>query len=256
MRRQIAAIAAGAAVLSSSLFAAGLQTRTADDTLTQALFNRTKVTVGSPEHSVFGSGVWLGQGHVLTANHMFREYKKGDPITVAINGRRIPATLRAQGDLNEADLALLDVDRASASLISWQGPMVCSKPESVAAALQVISFDQGFNTFAAPEHAWSSKDQVWSERTTATFSPGVSGSPVFDVSTGCLAGIISHDEVEGALVGDDQGGQAKCIQATRQGTAPPAGVTCMVSAYTQFSALDRLRVFLNDAGVSLKPTGR
>lgn len=243
--------AAAAALLSLNLAAAEAAPVNADEVLAAASFHRVKVLVGTPEHGVFGSGVWLGNGKVLTANHLFFGYKKGDPIHVVIDRQTVAASVRAQGDLQSADLALLDLIPSSTPVTSWQGPAICTSPVPVGAPLQVISYDHDFNTYASPEAAVFHQRASWSEATTATFSPGVSGSPVFDPSTGCLAGIISRRQVSKTLVGDQLDEQEKCVQATRRDEPFALTVTCSVSAPTYFSSLEGLRAFLTAAGLSL-----
>lgn len=253
MRSLAIAASAGLVLIATGVTAAPARTAGAQEALAEASFNQLKVTVVSKGQTVFGSGVWLGRGYVLTANHLFRRYQKGDTIQVALQGKLLTATLRSQGDLSDADLALLEVRAADSRAITWAGPSICTRPEAVGAKLQVNSYDQGFTTYASPEGAIAYKDQMWSENTVATFSPGVSGSPVFDSASGCLAGIISRYQVTIAMSGPNLAEQGRCAQATRQDMVTSLSVTCAVSAPTRFSSLERLRAFLADAGVSLDP---
>lgn len=225
----------------------GFPTSESEELVFQAMQNQVKVTTTHADTTVFGSGVWLGNGWVLTANHLFTGYRDGDSVQVSIHGKTLAAKVMARGDMDSADLALLHVEGSPP--VAWSGPRICSDPTAVASPLGVVSYDNAIQTFATPEHATYSKGKMWSEATTASMSPGVSGSPVFDESQACLTGIISRVEVHMMLVGDNPEQQKACLDAARGQTHQFFPITCGTSAPTLFSSLERMREFLKSAGI-------
>lgn len=225
----------------------GMPTGESEELVMHALENQVKVSTTHAETSVYGSGVWLGEGWILTANHLFNGYHDGDPIQVSIRGQTLDAKMTARGDLEDSDLALLRV--IGNPQVTWKGPRICSKPTAVSAPLGVVSYDNVIKTFATPERAIYSKGEVWSEATIASMSPGVSGSPVFDESQACMAGIISRVDERFMLFGTNVEQQKECIAAARGQTHKFFPITCGTSAPTVFSSLESLKDFLKQSGV-------
>ena len=56
-----------------------------------------------------GYGIYLGDGLVLTAQHVAGSRFRGDP-TVEIAGRNLPARFVKEGDFERVDLTLLRID--------------------------------------------------------------------------------------------------------------------------------------------------
>ena len=207
-----------------------------------------KIQVKSPGVITVGSGVWLGNGEVLTALHLFVNLKEADEIKVIFSDQDIPARVAFHGDLEDFDLALLqlDADKIPAKLATLARPAVCQDREPVGAKLYVSSYDAVFSTYASPEGAVMSKGKEWSRSTTALLSHGVSGSPVFDKQSSCLAGIVSR-QVFSPHGNSLDPRQVACEKATLEMSAGGPGVTCAVSTQTIFSTADAIASFLEQA---------
>lgn len=232
----------------------------AQNRLTSADLHRVKILILSPNGKTAGGGVWLGNAKVLTANHLFLSYKPTDKILVQIGGSVLEASLVSRGDLDYKDLALLTIDNSAISekIKSLQGPEICDKRESIGASLEVVAFDQSYHTKASPDQAVSYKNETWSRGTTTAFSHGVSGSPVYDEESGCLAGIVSRFDDFINLSGpiDEISDRKKCITATKQLNQGPWGITCGTLMQTLFSTSDDISEFLQQAKTTQSAAGQ
>jgi hypothetical protein len=161
------------------------------------------------------------------------------------------ASLQSRGDLDSKDLALLTINKSSIpdKINSLQGPEICARREPVGAPLEVIAYDQSYYTKASPDQTVSYKNETWSRGTTTAFSHGVSGSPVYDRESGCLAGIISRFDDLMDLSGpvDEISNRKACIMATKQLNQGPWGLTCGTLMQTLFSTSDDIGEFLEQA---------
>lgn len=214
---------------------------------------RLKVVITQPGILTTGGGVWLGNGLVLTAMHLFRGLKAGDSVSIIIHGEKLRAAPVYPGDLPYDDLALLRVPLASLpdDLRSLPGPQICTRNEEPGDSLHVVGYDTSYNTYASPEGQVSYRHHTWSNSTTTLFSHGVSGSPVYDQDNGCLAGIVSKFEsVPSTNAGEH--GYEKCIQAIRLLREGPPDVTCAVTERTVFSPAKRIASFLTQAQAALR----
>jgi hypothetical protein len=136
-------------------------------------------------------GVYLGDGLVITASHV----AVAQP-TVEMAGRTMPAEELKRGD-GDVDLALLSVRQHLPKWLSYPKLNLCTEdfragealsmvlPEGALASKVLSPFD-----LRVPVPARMQKDLI-------SFLPGVdSGTPVFSLNQGCLAGIISHKLTE------------------------------------------------------------
>lgn len=211
-----------------------------------------KVQIRSGEHIYSGGGVWLGNGEVLTAFHLFYEppriLRPSDQVSVVFHGVTIPAKVVFHGDLGANDLAMLKLEREQtpAKLATLDAPSVCADVEPVDTPLYITAYDAVYSTTASPVGAITYKGKTWSKAVISIVSHGVSGSPVYDKRTGCLAGVISR--IEYTL----QGGtadpkQLTCEKATLQMSDTGLGVTCAISPQTIFSTSEAIRKFIEHA---------
>lgn len=143
--------------------------------------------------SIFGNGVYLGNGVVLTAAHVAGLGLWREPL-VGIAGKKLPTTILKDGHFHGVDLELLSIDMSElpASLAlrrmplctspSWPGePVIVAAPESVARSK--VMAPATLARFAPPEF-----------RTAIAYvaDSGNSGSGVFDARKKCLLGIITR----------------------------------------------------------------
>ena len=139
-----------------------------------------------------GSGVYLGDGLVLTAAHVVSINPSERKVSVSLDGWLTDATIEAIGEPS-LDLALLKI--APAELSHQRSALkpvdVCTvgtapnQPVLVAATGKVTIA----NTIGTPIHS-STFNSDWSTLLSARFEQGNSGGGVFDAAKGCLAGII------------------------------------------------------------------
>ncbi len=221
-------------------------------TFQSAAQRQIKVQIHSEESIVSGGGVWLGNGEVLTAFHLFyqppRILKESDKVTVVFRGHSVPARVVFHGDLEDYDLALVKIEREQTppELAALDVPHVCNDVEQIGAPLYITAFDSVYSTSASPDGMLMHKGKTWSMSTTAIFSHGVSGSPVFDRRTSCLAGIVSRMKFSPHGNGADAN-QVACERATLQMSDLGSGVTCAITPQTIFSAADAIKEFIKQA---------
>lgn len=214
---------------------------------------RVKIVINSPGGITTGGGVWLGNGQVLTAMHLFQTSKDSDTIDVFVRGEKLAAVPALGGDLQDNDLALLIVPPASVpeTLRSLPMPQICRRKEQVGEHLYVVAYDRTYSTYASPDGQTTYQGKTWSRATTEIFSHGVSGSAVYDEDRGCLAGIISRSEFEPSLNSGTRMGDA-CVEATRDLLQGPPDITCAFVERTVFSSSDHIASFLADAQLAFK----
>jgi len=152
-----------------------------------------------PRHSWAGFGVYLGDGKILTAEHVIGEPPRSIP-DAEIAGVTLPTTLVRRGRFEDIDLAELSVD-----------PNALPEPIKSLPPLPICAADPIMGTFVevvtpngiAPSHIVSSDvlpPELFSPAVIAEFptliadvySTGNSGSGVFDPGQACLLGIISR----------------------------------------------------------------
>jgi hypothetical protein len=196
-------------------------------------FGAYVVGVGSggaadPATRANGSGVYLGDGRVLTAAHVLGRGPAGRPVTVLVAGLRLPAVIRREGDLDGIDASLITLDPAALPPERRALPplALCPRLPPVGTTVTVATPTRSFAPRLLP----------------ATLLPGPlaarmptlveevdanSGSPVFDPVAFCLLGLISQ-RIEGTVHAPGPDGP----QAERRGLA------------RAFVAADRLAEFL------------
>lgn len=211
-----------------------------------------KVQIRSGERTFSGGGVWLGDGEVLTAFHLFYEpprvLQPSDQVSIVFRGVVIPAKVVFHGDLRDNDLAMLKLehDQVPSKLATLDTPSVCGDVEPVGAPLYITAYDAVYSTTASPVGTMMHKGKTWARAVTSIVSHGVSGSPVFDKGSGCLAGIISRIEYspQGNMADP---AQVACEKATLQMNDAGLGVTCAVSPQTIFSTSEAIEQFIDQA---------
>ena len=152
-----------------------------------------------PRHSWSGFGVYLGDGKILTAQHVVGNFIQSKPY-VEIGGRTLATTLIREGNFAEVDLAELgvDIDALPAEVRSLPPPPICPADAAVGTRVEVVTPTQ-----IAPSHIvspatlppWLFSPAVIAQFPTLigdVYSTGNSGSGVFNTSAACLLGIISR----------------------------------------------------------------
>jgi len=164
-----------------------------DAPLAGALGVEIQKSAGDTVHFARGSGVYLGNGLVLTAAHVLALADPANPnATVSLDGWQTGAKLVATGQ-NGLDLALLKIDPAELSRARREmKPLdICTigtvPDQSVLVAAQgQVSTSK---TVGGPINAPNLKGD-WTSLLAGAYTEGASGGGVLDALKGCLAGII------------------------------------------------------------------
>lgn len=163
-----------------------------DAALVGALGVQIEKPAGDHLHFSQGSGVYLGNGLVLTAAHVIKVDPANPSASVILDGWKTEAKLVAIGQ-GAVDLALLKVDPAELSRQRRDmKPLdVCTLGTApnqpvVVAALGSVSLSR---TVGAPIRSPALSGD-WSDILATGYGHGASGGGLFDAGKGCLAGII------------------------------------------------------------------
>jgi hypothetical protein len=160
-----------------------------------ALGVQVEKPAGDGAHFSIGSGVYLGDGKVLTAAHVVAVDPANKTATVILDGWRVEASIAAI-DRDKRDLALLRIPPATLSLLRQTqrpAPLCLGDPP---AGRQMLVAAQGMVTPAATVATAITSDGKSGQGTnllSTGFHQGNSGGGVFDPEQGCLWGIILRE---------------------------------------------------------------
>jgi len=178
--------------LLAALAAAPALAEPQDAALVGALGVQIEKPAGDHVHFSQGSGVYLGNGLVLTAAHVVKVDPANPVSSVVLDGWKTDAKLVALGQ-GAVDLALLRVDPAELSRQRRDmKPLdICALGTApnqpvVVAAQGAISLSK---TVGAPIRS-TTLNGDWSDILATGYGHGASGGGVFDAAKGCLAGIL------------------------------------------------------------------
>ncbi len=172
-----------------------------DAALVGALGVQIEKPAGDGVHFSQGSGVYLGDGLVLTAAHVITVNPADTSATVVMDGWRNDAKLVATGQPS-LDLALLRVTPESISLQrralkpveACAAGTVPNQPV-VVTSLGTVSLSKTVGT----QIKSNSLNGDWSNILATGYGHGASGGGLFDAQKGCLAGIIIIEATGGAI---------------------------------------------------------
>jgi hypothetical protein len=141
----------------------------------------------------FGTGIYLGNGVVLTAAHVAGLGIWRRPL-VDIAGLRLPTSVIKDGHFHHADLELLGIDQAQLPMsIALRRVPLCKEPATPGQPVIVVAPKGVTRSRVVPPEDLA--NQVSSEfRTAIVFVPksGNSGSGVFAANKKCLLGMITR----------------------------------------------------------------
>jgi S1-C subfamily serine protease len=146
------------------------------------------VAINQSAHSRTGSGIYLGNGFVLTASHVV-----GRASSVTIVGRDLPTRVIKQDSFEQTDLALLAIDEGQLPIpLRPKGISLCKAPPWPGQDVMTV----------VPEEVVHSRvlSPVWLPLAVRKYNTvisdvartGNSGSGVFDAKDKCLLGIMSR----------------------------------------------------------------
>jgi len=176
----------------AALMAAPALAEPQDAALVGALGVQIEKPAGDHVHFSQGSGVYLGNGLVLTAAHVVKVDPANPISSVIMDGWKTDAKLVAIGQ-GAVDLALLKIEPGEVSRQRHDmKPLdICTLGTTpnqpvVVAALGSISLSK---TVGAPIRS-AALNGDWSDILATGYGHGASGGGLFDAAKGCLAGII------------------------------------------------------------------
>lgn len=151
---------------------------------------------GDGVHFSQGSGVYLGEGLVLTAAHVVAVDPGSNRVTVLLDGVRQDATQVFDGRAEGTDLALLSLPAASLSPARRTQPAVavCAENPEPSRPVQVAALGTVSVAFTIPSPLNSegpSDTGRWTNILATGYKAGSSGGGVFDPRQGCLWGILA-----------------------------------------------------------------
>ena len=152
-----------------------------------------------------GYGVYLGDGYVLTAQHVAGSRFRGDP-NVEIAGKTLPSRFVREGDFEKVDLTLLRVDPTAlpASLGLRLMPVCKTAPFAnqrvIVATPEGVAYSRILSPKYLPADVRGRFDTVIADVATT----GNSGSGVFDAAHLCLMGIMSR-KIQSITTRNDHG---------------------------------------------------
>ena len=149
--------------------------------------------VGDGITTAIGSGIYLGEGLVLTAAHVVSSNPTNHQTTVVIDRLRIPGTVVENGETQKLDLALIKIDASGLpARRRTQSPVsICSSNPGPNQPVVVASM--GIVTQASTISSPITSDfqtGTWTDMLSTGYHQGNSGGGVFNSQQGCLWGII------------------------------------------------------------------
>jgi S1-C subfamily serine protease len=153
---------------------------------------RYAVAINQSAHARTGSGIYLGNGFVLTASHVV-----GRASSVTILGRDLPAHVVKQDSFDQSDLALLAIDEEQLPIpLRPKGISLCKAPPQPGQdVITVVPEEVVHSHILSP--VWLPLDaRKYTTVISDVARTGNSGSGVFDAKEKCLLGIMSRKITE------------------------------------------------------------
>jgi hypothetical protein len=147
----------------------------------------------TPPQSWPGYGVYLGNGLILTAEHVPGRFARTKPH-VLFAGQDLPAALVKEGSFEDVDLTLLSIDSTKLPIrLQMRRMPLCTTPPSAGETVVVATPEGTARSHVLPQvmvppDLRGRFDTLIGDVATT----GNSGSGVFDAQKQCLLGIISR----------------------------------------------------------------
>jgi hypothetical protein len=173
---------------------------------------RLEKPAGDGVHFSQGSGVFLGNGLVLTAEHVVKYDPAHSAVTVLVDGVRTPGTIVFDGTKEGIDLALVKLGAEVLSVKRLaQTPVHVCEHNPAPSQKVVVAASGAVSDAATIPSPIASQDgtyittgaggETWTNILSTGYHPGNSGGGVFDPAHLCLWGILSF-ELGGKLGGN------------------------------------------------------
>jgi hypothetical protein len=175
-----------------------------------------------------GYGIYLGDGYVLTAQHVAGSRFRGDP-SVEIAGQHLPARFVKEGDFETVDLTLLRIDaRALPASLGLRLMPVCKtapipNQRVIVAIPEGVAWSRILSPKVLPADVRGRFDTVIAD----VASTGNSGSGVFDAAHLCLMGIMSR-KIQAISTRNDHGRPVRVMADLAKYFVPAAQIRAFV----------------------------
>jgi hypothetical protein len=149
---------------------------------------------GDGVHFMHGSGVYLGDGLVLTAGHAVHINPSDPTVVIRLDGRLFTGTVVRDGQAENVDLALVKIPAESLPAQRRTQPQVavCKSNPPPKQPVTVVSQETVTAATTVPSAVTSDLQNTgtWTDLLSTGYHEGSSGGGVFDKDQGCLWGII------------------------------------------------------------------
>jgi hypothetical protein len=169
----------------------------------------------TPPQSWPGYGVYLGNGLILTAEHVPGRFTRTKPH-VLFAGQDLPAALVKEGSFEDVDLTLLSIDSTKLPIrLQMRRMPLCTTPPSAGETVVVATPEGTARSHVLPQvmvppDLRGRFDTLIGDVATT----GNSGSGVFDAQKQCLLGIISR-KLSVTLKGNRLGAPARTVDIAK-----------------------------------------
>nr|WP_230964557.1 trypsin-like peptidase domain-containing protein [Pseudomonas aeruginosa] len=155
------------------------------------------IEVSSDKVKSLGSASWLSSDLVITASHLFLNMPEDSQVRVGKRGAWVEAEVVAIDDPAILDLAILRVRNGrdiQPTVVGLASVRICEKQIKPAQEVLVVSeFHNGSSrSYGSPDYMSYSQGAMWTSHLTGYYPEGTSGGALYEVKSGCLAGVISR----------------------------------------------------------------
>jgi hypothetical protein len=157
---------------------------------------RVEKPAGDGVHFSQGSGVFMGDGLVLTAFHVVKYEPDNPKVTVLLDGWRRDGTLVSDGQKENVDLALIKLppDQMSDGRRAQARVAICAANPGPSQPVVVAAMGTVSDTVTIPSPITSDlQTGTWTNILATGYHQGRSGGGVFDPKQGCLWGILAFE---------------------------------------------------------------
>ncbi|MGO8911603.1 MAG: serine protease [Bradyrhizobium sp.] len=150
------------------------------------------VSINRSANNRSGTGIYLGNGLILTASHVVgRSFLHRPKVTIA--GQDLEASVLKQGTFERSDLALLKVDEESLPMsLRLRRISLCKAPPWPGEDVITVIPEEAVHSHVMSSQGLSPQVKEFNTIIGDVARTGNSGSGVFDAQKKCLLGIMSR----------------------------------------------------------------
>jgi hypothetical protein len=140
------------------------------------------------------AGIFLGKIWILTAAHVAQRHTPGDTLHIEVAGRLIDARLVKAGSFDKTDVSLLEVSPDDVPQPMRSLPLLAPCRHPVLPGTRILVVEPGnisYSSVIAADILPPDVPRRFDSLIRDVDTTGNSGSALFDLDRGCLAGIMS-----------------------------------------------------------------